>query len=45
METRVTNMVSDFTNGTPGICITRTVYLVVASPLSDPTFGKAVSVH
>ena len=45
METGVTNMVSDFTNGTPGICITRTIYLVVASPLSDPIFGKPVRVH
>ena len=41
METRDTNMVSGFTNGRPGIyCMARTIYLVVASPLSDPTFWE-----
>ena len=37
--TGVTTMVSDFTNGKPGVfCKTKTINLVVASPLSDPIF-------
>ena len=36
-------MVSDITNGKPGIyCMARTIYLVVASPLSDPTFWEGI---